>query len=117
MNESKGGPVQIRRFPRKKVLLYYRPVSFSGEKCRISNLSLGGVKIYSDKLLKKGKRIEIEIFLPNERSIVTSTYVVWIETLIPDPNALYALGLEFIDLPLDALNELKIVLEKTATNI
>lgn len=102
----------MRRFPRKKVLLYYRPISFSGEKFRVSNISLGGVKIFSYKLLKTGKRIKIEIFLTNKRSIIASTRVVWMQTLIPAPNTLYAAGLEFISLAPDALNELKILLEK-----
>jgi hypothetical protein len=78
---------------------------------KVSNISLGGVRIYSDEYLKVGKCQEIEFFLPNNRSITATAKVVWIEELQPGSAALYDVGLEFIDLPPHAAEELRTILD------
>lgn len=102
-----------RRFPRAMSPIFYRSPRLLSPKRKVSNISLGGVRIYSDERLEKGKRLEIEVFLPNGFSITAITRVVWIDELPPDSDALYDVGLEFIDLPPHATQELKTVLKDT----
>lgn len=103
-----------RRFPRVKAPVYYRPASILKARHRITNISLGGLRIYSDERLKEGKRLEIELFLPSGHSVEAIARVVWIKELPPDSKAHYDVGLEFISLPPNALQELKSVLEDTS---
>lgn len=107
MNESGK---ERRQFPRVLAPIYYRSPRILTPKKRVSNVSLGGIRIYSDERLKVGKRIEIEIFLPNGFSVVAITRVVWINELPQDSEAQYDVGLEFIHLPVGAMEELKEVL-------
>ena len=99
-----------RHFPRVVAPIYYRSPRILTPKRRVSNISLGGIRIYSDELLEEGKRIEIEIFLPSGFSIIAIVRVVWINELPADSEAKYDVGLEFIHLPVGAMNELKGVL-------
>ena len=41
--------------------------------------------------------------------------VVWIKALPPGSDALYDVGLDFINLPAKAMNELKFILEETSS--
>jgi len=92
--------------------IFYRTPRIFSRKRRIANISLGGVRIYSDEDLKVGKRLELEFFLPDGNSIRALARVVWTETLPSDADAVYDIGLEFIELSEVAMNELKKVLEK-----
>ena len=79
------------------------------------DLGLGGVRIYSNVYLKEGKRIEIKLCLPKGNWIVATGRVVWIKVLPPGSGSLFDVGLEFIDLPPDAIDELKEVLEMNSS--
>jgi hypothetical protein len=78
----------------------------------VSNISLGGVRIFSDEYIKVGKRLEIEFFLPNGFSVTALSKVVWIEEQRSDENGLYEVGLEFIEIQPHALQELEKVLSE-----
>lgn len=116
MIELKESKPDRRRFPRVKAQVYYRPASILKARHRISNISLGGVRIYSDERLKKGKRLEIELFLPSGHSIEAIARVVWIKELPPDSKARFDVGLEFISLPPNAMQELKLILEDISSH-
>ncbi len=75
------------------------------------NLGLGGVRIYSNRYLKKGKQLEIELCFPRGNSVIAIVRVVWIKVLPSGSDAAFDLGLEFIDLPPTAREELKGILE------
>ncbi len=103
-----------RQFPRLRAPSFIRSPTIFGPRGRIFNISLGGIRVYSDSYLKKGRRLEIEIFLSREKSVEALTQVVWIENLPHGSNALYAVGLEFLKLPHDVFHDLIIsVLEET----
>ena len=90
--------------------VYYRSPRILTSKRRVSNISMGGIRIFSDKELKIGKKLEIEIFLSAGTSILATTRVVWINKLPPDSEALYDVGLEFVSLPPEHVEALKAVL-------
>jgi hypothetical protein len=111
MSNQEKRQAERRRFPRVMAPIFYRSPRIFSPKRKITNISLGGVRIYSDEPIEVGKRLEIEFFLPEDVSIIAIVRVVWIEKLPPDARAPYDVGLEFIDLPPHALKELESVLE------
>ena len=61
--------------------------------------------------LKKGKQLEIQLCFPEGNSIDATVQVVWTKVLPPGSDAAFDVGLEFIDLPPDAVDVLKDVLK------
>lgn len=104
-----------RRFPRLKTPVFYRPSSTLGIVRQTSNLSLGGVRIYSNNPLKENELLDIELALPNGKSIATSARVVWIMGLPPGSIALYDVGLEFTHIPPESFQELKSYLKSISS--
>lgn len=116
MTEWNRSQPERRRFLRIKAPAYYRPASIFKARHNISNISLGGIRIYSDERFKEGKRLEIELFLPKGQSIEAIARVVWIKELPPDSAALYDIGLEFISLPPNAIQELKSIMDNSSSD-
>lgn len=111
MTESNKSKTERRRFPRVMAPVYYRVAKSSTLREQVSNISLGGVRIYSDERIDEGERLELEFFLPSGSSVEAIARVVWIKELPPKAGALYDVGLEFIDLSDEAVEVLKAVLE------
>ena len=110
---KKGPPIkdERRRFPRLRAAVLYRTPKKEGSTVPTYDLGLGGVRIYSNVYFKKGKQIEIELCFPKGNSIVATVRAVWINVLPPGSDATFDVGLEFIDLSANAIDELKKVLE------
>lgn len=89
----------------------YRVPRIRTAKRPVSNLSLVGVRIYSDEWLDVGERLELEFFLPEGTTVETLGRVVWIKEMPKEAEAMYDLGLEFIGLSEDAIKKLKTVLK------
>ena len=100
-----------RRFPRLNVPAVFRSAKIEEDASLTYNLGLGGVRIYSNRYLKKGKQMEIELCFPEGNSIVATVRVVWTKVLPEGSDATFDVGLEFINLPPSAIDELKGVLE------
>lgn len=100
-----------RRFPRLKAPVLFRAAKKDGKERPTYNLGLGGVRIHSNRYLKKGKQLEIELCFSKGNSVIATVQVVWITVLPEGSDAAFDVGLEFIDLPPDAINELKEVLD------
>jgi len=77
----------------------------------LMNISLGGIRVYSDEEIKVGKRLELELFLPDGTLMVCTARVVWQKTLPEGAVAKYDIGLEFLEIPPDVANRLAKVLE------
>jgi len=103
-----------RRFPRLKTPVFYRPSSTFRTSRHASNLSLGGVRIFSNNPLKEHELLDIELALPNGKSIVATARVIWIKALPPGSTALYDVGLEFSLIAPEALQELKSYLDSVS---
>ena len=100
-----------RRFPRLSSQVYYRIGKSQSLRQRVSNISLGGVRIYSDERLDVGEQVELELHFSSGYSGKGSARVVWIKELPPDSGASYDVGLEFIEFPEEAIKELTELLE------
>jgi hypothetical protein len=74
------------------------------------DISLGGVRIYSDDKLRVGELLKMEFFLPDVEPVTYTAEVVWIEPLPPGSPARFDVGLKFIQLEPGAINLLMGVL-------
>ena len=94
-----------RKDRRIRAALYCRPagVEFLARQKEPVDVSLGGVRIYSDDELKVGKLLKMEFFLPDVPPVTYTAEVVWIERLPPGSVARFDVGLKFIQLEPDAL--------------
>jgi c-di-GMP-binding flagellar brake protein YcgR len=100
-----------RKYPRLKAPILYRAASFFSSRKPLMNISLGGIRVYSDEEIRIGKRLELELFLPDGALMVCTARVVWQKTLPKGAAAKYDIGLEFLELPPEALRRLEKVLE------
>ncbi len=100
-----------RKYPRLNVPILYREASFFSRREPVINIGLGGIRVYSDEELKIGKRLELELFLPDKTSLVCTSRVVWQKLLPEGAVAKYEIGFEFLGMSPDALRCLAKVLD------
>jgi hypothetical protein len=106
------GPRERRKYRRIKAALYCRPagMSFLARQREPVDVSLGGVRIYSDDPLKIGELLKMEFFLPDVDPVTYTAEVVWIDPLPAGAPAKFDVGLKFIQLDPGALKLLTQVL-------
>ena len=85
--------------------MYCRPagMGFLARQREPVDISLGGVRIYSDERMKVGSLLKMEFFLPDVEPATYTAEVVWIEALPPEAPAKFDVGLKFISLEPRAL--------------
>jgi hypothetical protein len=74
------------------------------------DVSLGGIRIYSDDPLSTGELLKMEFFLPDVDPVTYTAEVVWTEALPAGAPARYDVGLKFVQLDPGALKLLVQVL-------
>ena len=107
------GSPDRRRFPRVQAPVLYRVVgpSLFVQPGRTGDVGLGGMRVYSDERHRPGKRLEIEVFLPDQTTITCWARVIWVEPLARSAGAKYDIGLEFTDITPDDRRRLAWVLD------
>jgi c-di-GMP-binding flagellar brake protein YcgR len=65
---------------------------------RAVDISLGGVRIFSDDELKVGQRLELDLFLPDDTTLATKAIVVWVHPMPEGAPARYDVGVRFDDM-------------------
>ncbi len=106
MTDKEKEGKERRRFPRLPSPVYYRIARSQTLRQRVSNISLGGLRIYSDQRLDVGEQVDLELHFPNGFFGKGTARVVWIKDLPPKSGANYDVGLEFVKLPEEAVKEL-----------
>jgi Tfp pilus assembly protein PilZ len=101
-----------RKYPRFNAPICYRSASLFSARRPLINISLGGIRIYSDEKFKIGRRLEIELILPDDTVLICTVKVVWQSPLPEGSKASYDTGLQFLDVPTDSLQRLTEVLEQ-----
>lgn len=88
-----------RRYRRLQAPILIRPVSALASRVRqrVNDISLGGLRAYSDENQKPGARLELELFLSDETSVTVLAEVVWVAPLPEGAPARFDVGLRFID--------------------
>ncbi|MBS2022792.1 MAG: PilZ domain-containing protein [Deltaproteobacteria bacterium] len=93
-----------RKFPRLKAPVLCRPAGLllrlfaPSQERRAIDISLGGMRIFSDDPVKQGQRLELELFLPSGPNVVCKAEVAWVEELPKDAPARYDVGIRFTEL-------------------
>ncbi|HVO20682.1 MAG TPA: PilZ domain-containing protein [Anaeromyxobacter sp.] len=105
--------VDRRRFHRVRVPILVRP---AGPLTRVAprqvgDISLGGMRAYSDEKEALGTRLELELFLPAGASVTCLAEIVWIEPLAEGAPARFEMGLRFVQVEPEELNRIAAVLE------
>jgi len=101
-----------RRYRRIQAPVYCRPagVTLLARHREAVDISLGGVRVYSDDRHRPGALVKMEFFVEGCPAVTYTAEVVWIEELPPGSVAKYDLGLKFVDLSPEALGFLTSVL-------
>ena len=106
-----------RKFKRLNAPMYCRPlaraISSSKEtpKLDVQDISLGGVRVYTDDKHVPGDRLELELWLPDGASITLDTMVVWVDPIESQNPARFEVGLKFVDVAATDLERLEAVLK------
>jgi Tfp pilus assembly protein PilZ len=101
-----------RKYRRIHAPVYCRPagVDFLVRQRQPIDISMGGLRIYSDTRFEIGELLKLEFFVPDLPPTVYTAEVVWIESLPPDSAAGFDVGLKFIQLEPEAARTLMTVL-------
>ncbi len=70
------------------------------------DISLGGLRIFSDEERKIGELLKLEFFLPDVPPVTYTAEVVWVDPLEDDAPAKFDVGLKFIQLGPEAIKVL-----------
>jgi hypothetical protein len=103
-----------RKYPRLNAPILYRAAPFISRRNPVMNISLVGIRVYSDEELNIGKRLELELCLSDNTSMVCTARVVWQKPIPEGAIAKYEIGLEFLEISPDDLQRLAKVLELQA---
>jgi c-di-GMP-binding flagellar brake protein YcgR len=117
-----GGGVdeERRKYPRLKAPVFYRPTglallrAFRRGKERAVDISLGGVRIYSDDTLDPGERLELDLFLPDDTTLSAKGEVMWVKELPEGSPARFDIGVRFDQMDEHDRSRLAEVLEPEA---
>jgi hypothetical protein len=106
------GGSERRIYRRVQAAVYCRPagMGFLARQREPVDLSLGGVRIFSDEPAKIGDLLKLEFFVTDAPAVTYTAEVVWVVKLPPDAPAPYDLGLKFIQLEPPAMRLLMTVL-------
>ena len=101
-----------RRYPRIAAPVFYRPAGpdFLHHRRAAVDVSLGGMRVYTDDHLEVGMRLEIDLLLDPDRTTTCWARVAWVEKLADGASAAFDIGLEFLDMSAEDLRLLKAAL-------
>lgn len=103
-----------RRFPRVKAPVFFQTPRLRDEQRPVLDVSLGGLRVYSDEPFEVGERIQIELLLPPDGFEVSAlTRVAWVRRLAADAPAVYDVGFELLIVDGDGLKHLGRALDTT----
>ncbi len=97
--EPDASPENRRRFRRVNVPIYARPARLRLTPLPVTNIGMGGMRVYSDDARKVGQRLELDVTLPDKSIATVIVEVAWLVALEGDAPAKYDVGLRFISVP------------------
>jgi hypothetical protein len=81
-------------------------VEFFAQRLEPVDISLGGLRIYSDQEYRVGELLRLDIFFPRDLLVTFTAEVMWTKILGKGAPARFDLGLAFVELSPEALNVL-----------
>jgi hypothetical protein len=96
---AENGNRERRRWRRVCAPILSRPVSYlvGGVARRVNDVSLGGIRCYSDEDCEPGTRLELELLFPEGDSATVLAEVAWAEVLPFATPARFDVGMRFVD--------------------
>jgi hypothetical protein len=87
-----------RKFPRVSAPVFCRPIGkpLFGRR-RATDVSLGGMRLYADEAPDLGDRLELELFLPDDKTVTCAVEVVWVDPLPEGSPARFDVGVKFVE--------------------
>ena len=104
-----------RQYPRLQAPVLCRPAGLLLRLLKprsTIDVSLSGIRIYSDDPVKVGSLLDLELFPADHQPFSCKAEVMWVEELPPGAPALYDVGLRFTQLRDEDRTRLASVLEK-----
>lgn len=88
-----------RQYRRVGAAIQVRPVSILAHAVprRVLDMSLGGLRAYSDEPYRVGVRLELELLFRDKEHALVLAEVVWVQPLAPDAPARFDVGLRYVD--------------------
>ena len=105
-----------RDHPRISKQVQLRPSSIFGQKSLVEDISLGGMRIQSQKKYSLGETLKIQLSLEETEWAEANVRVVWIKEKKQDASSQFDIGCEFVNLPFDMQNELWLLLDKDSSS-
>ncbi len=106
--------VERRSHSRIGKLVQLHPASVFGPSSMVENISLGGIRIQSQKNFSLGEILQIQLFLEDADLVEANVRVVWINEQNKEVSNRFYVGCEFVNLPFDMQNELWVLLDKNS---
>ena len=108
------GGGDYRQYRRIQANVLVRPVSFLAARARrVRDISLGGLRVFSDDEHRPGARLALELLLAQREAVEFLAEVVWIERLPEDAPARFDIGLKFVEVPTGVMQRIESVLATT----
>ncbi len=108
--------VDRRHYPRLNAHVFWRSPGLRGPRRQVKDVSLGGMRMYSDESIPVGTRLELELLMPEDRPgtapIELLARVVWVDFLPGSEPARCDVAVEFLDVPESARERLVAVLDE-----
>jgi c-di-GMP-binding flagellar brake protein YcgR len=101
-----------RKYPRVNAPVFCRPIGkplFGRRKA--ADVSLGGMRLFSDEAPDVGDRLKLELFVSGEEALSCSVEVVWVERLPDGSPAKFDVGVRFVELSAELRERLAAVLK------
>jgi c-di-GMP-binding flagellar brake protein YcgR len=89
-----------RRYPRVQAHILYRPagLDFLHHRYNTQDVSLAGMRVFSDETFGLGNKLELDVLLPDESVVRCWAEVVWLDELPAGAEAKFDVGLKFTDM-------------------
>ena len=103
-----------RRYPRVQADVICRPAGADlfHHRRNTRDLSLGGMRVYSDEEFAPGARLDLEVLLADGEPLRCWADVVWVTRLPDGAQATYDVGLRFTDMAEADIQRLAAVLTR-----
>ena len=95
-----------RHYPRLNADVLWRSAGLRAPRRPVADMSLGGMRVYSDELVPVGDRIQMELLVPGEAPIELLARVVRVHILPPSGPAFCDVSLEFLTMTSEARRRL-----------
>ena len=95
-----GALADRRRYPRVQADVICRPAGADlvHHKRNARDVSLGGMRVYSDEEFALGSRLDLDVLLPDRSEVRCWAVVVWLTELAAGAPARFDVGLKFTDM-------------------